>query len=391
MPDLVMYLLYKAGGLPAVAWSVPILSAGILMALYRSARHRAPALVAALVTTVAFLAMTGSISARPQLVSILLTVVYVSAWLASAEDLRPRWWLVPLSWLWANSHGFWFIGLAVGASVLGGLLIEKVPLRQLRSLAGLLAAQLVVTLLTPLGPGLVKAPFAVNAIKSYIQEWQRPDLLAPTGVCLLVLAGVVVLGWARRSSATRWAHLAPFALAVSLGVAYARTVPLAAAILAPLCATALTAQIGLRREAPTTRERRVLGAAPIAVLVAATALAGTVAARPADVPTALDDELAALPRGTVICNDYGLGGWLLFAHPQLQPLIDPRAEVFGSAYVKAHVDWTNGLPGTYQYPTRMGCSAALVSSSDASFGTVRDVLHWRPVASSAGYTLLVPR
>ena len=56
----------------------------------------------------------GQPDPRPQLVSIALAAVVTAAWLCSARDLRARWWLVPVTWVWACSHGLWFVGPLVG-------------------------------------------------------------------------------------------------------------------------------------------------------------------------------------------------------------------------------------------------------------------------------------
>ena len=49
-------------------------------------------------------------TSRPQLVSFVLLPVVLAAWLQTERDLKPRWWLVPLMWVWSLCHGFWFIG-----------------------------------------------------------------------------------------------------------------------------------------------------------------------------------------------------------------------------------------------------------------------------------------
>ena len=43
---------------------------------------------------------------------------------------------------------------------------------------------------------------------------------------------------------------------------------------------------------------------------------------PATSPNELDDQLASLRAGTVVLNEYVLGGWLHWRHPELQTVVD---------------------------------------------------------------------
>ena len=66
-----------------------------------------------------------SLTPRPHLVSFLFLAITLHAWLGTARDLRPRWWLIALGWVWACSHGMWLLGPMVGLAVIGGLLLES--------------------------------------------------------------------------------------------------------------------------------------------------------------------------------------------------------------------------------------------------------------------------
>jgi hypothetical protein len=63
------------------------------------------------------------------------------------------------------------------------------------------------------------------------------------------------------------------------------------------------------------------------------------------VPSDLSTQLSALPRGTVVLNEYELGGWLMWSQPQLEPVIDPRTEVYAVSCVHRYVDALGVLPG----------------------------------------------
>jgi len=48
--------------------------------------------------------------------------------------------------------------------------------------------------------------------------------------------------------------------------------------------------------------------------------------RPGDVPTGLDAALDRLPPGTRVLNDYDVGGWMVWRHPDLEHYIDGSRE-----------------------------------------------------------------
>ena len=67
----------------------------------------------------------GNLSARPQMISFLMVAVTVAAWLRTAEDGRLRWWLVPMTWVWAMSHGMWSLGIVIGVVAVVGLALDR--------------------------------------------------------------------------------------------------------------------------------------------------------------------------------------------------------------------------------------------------------------------------
>ena len=101
LPELVASKVFSLAGLPGLEGLMCVAVAALVLVPYLCARRVAESLVAVVLTAFAVVGMSGSLSLRPQLVTFTLSVVFTTAWLASARDLRPRWWLVPLTWLWA--------------------------------------------------------------------------------------------------------------------------------------------------------------------------------------------------------------------------------------------------------------------------------------------------
>jgi hypothetical protein len=375
-------------GLVAVSWMVGV---GVLllgMSLLTSCRAQAHALPA---SVAAFLAMLGTApvwSARPQLASVVLTVVVVSVWLRTSQDLRPRWWLIPLSWVWACTHGLWFSGLLVGLAVSVGLCLDRrvrgrkaAALLAVPVLSGLIAAA------TPVGPKLLTAPLTIAGVAPMVSEWQPPDVHDPNvAVTALMALGVVVI-WSRSGNKVPWAHLTMFALACAWAVLSVRTVALAAVILAPLLAGCLQSVVNGPFAPLAKRER----AAHLCALL----LGGTVLALVApslsrgDFVTAeLDRAVARIPSGSVIFNDDEMGGWLEWRHRQVTPVVDGLLDAYDPGYLAEYTEIMRLAPGWERGIVNSGATFALLEPESPLADGLEGQLGWDIVVTSQDYVLL---
>ncbi len=76
-------------------------------------------------TGITVIAAGASLSARPQVVSLILFTVTVAAWERSSRTGVPPWWLIPLTWVWATAHGLWTAGVLVGFVIWLGLVLDR--------------------------------------------------------------------------------------------------------------------------------------------------------------------------------------------------------------------------------------------------------------------------
>jgi hypothetical protein len=396
LPEVVAQKAYEIAGLPGVAWlrcATMLVLLGALVWVCRTVADSVPALIAALA---AMLGAGASLTERPQLVSFIFLAVTLAAWWRSAEDLRPRWWLIPLTWVWACSHGLWPVGLAVGGVVILGLAVDRRLDR--RTAVGLMLVpvlSLVAAALTPVGPRLLLSLFDVSAAAApFVQEWQPTSARNPFALITLAMIALVVLTWVRSRSVPPTWQMALAAIAFVATLIMYRTVAVGAIIAAPLFASALqqqrfTPSKALTRQAVFTW----LGLSLAAVLVAAP-IAGTMAQKPFGVPDGLRPQLAALPAKTVVLNQFAISGWLLWAEPHLIPVADLRSEVYSSEYLTAYRNNESVGPGWQSFITRTGATAALLSKDSALADALQQQLHWRitgrdSLGGDNGYLLLV--
>lgn len=390
LPELGLALANHLGGLAAVAWLAQAGRLAVCLALLVLCRRVAGPLAAALVAGAAILGTADSLSPRPQLVGFVFLAVTVGAWLRTAMDNRPRWWLVPLSWLWACSHGTWVVGITVGVATVAGLALDgRLDRKQAARLAAIPVLSLVAAALTPVGPRLFESFVTIRAVSPYISEWRTPTLSSMSVLATGVLAVAIPLLWLVRRKRVSWTQAGLWACGVAWAAMSMRSVALGVIILAPLAAEALDAVLGRPRSAPGRREWRFVGAAAALSLVLAGLLAAAGPRTPTGVPHRLDASLSALPAGSVVYNTDRLGGWLMWSHPALTPTSDTRVELYGPTRSKAYLAILNARPGWTVTFDAYHPAAALIEEHTA-LATALLARGWKRIGSDGDYVLIEP-
>ena len=388
LSEVLMHWAHAAYGLPGVAWLLCLGSLIVGLSVMAACRRRSSPLVTALVLAVSFVALSGSLSPRPQLVTFALAAVTTSAWLLTRSDGRARWWLVPVTWLWACSHGMWFVGPVVGCAVIVGMALERrVSIRGAARLGLVPVLSVAAAALTPVGPRLFTSPFQVEGVTAYIMEWQRPSLTEPAVLAAFALMVPVGVQLVRRRRG-EWTAGLLIVLSLGLVITWSRTVGLGAVILAPLAAKAIQDLMSAPVPDAARRERAAVAVSALGSLLVAALLAPAVAAVPGIGPNNLDAALNRLPVGTVVCNDQTDGGWLMLQHPGLRPTMDTRVELYSVEHIKAYLGFMAADVGWQSYAARSGCSYAVLPADAVVVAAMRATGDWADVEQSDGYVLL---
>jgi hypothetical protein len=375
-------------GLAGVAWLGGVQVIGLVAVLWIAARRRAEPLLAAALVMTALLASSIGLSARPQVISYALVVVTVDAWLRTAEDGRPRWWLVPLTWVWAMCHGMWPVGIALGGLALVGVALDRrTPPRRWLLLACVPALSAGAAALTPVGPELYVQELRVNQRASFFAEWQSPYLLNHACLTLLILLALVVLALLRKPW-RGWVTILLVLAAVGGALWTWRTVPVAAAIAVPAGAAALQ---GLTRRASTTPSRRELGALAAACVLAVTALGFAVPGQvpdPTRDPGWLRPALTSLPDGTKVLSPWDTSAILMWRFPDL----DLIANGYGDAYTVPELQHSSDIqgvePGWADDLKATGCRVAVLPTDSPLAIALTQKEHWSVVHHSPGLEML---
>jgi len=276
--------------------------------------RRVSGVVVSLLTAFASVLAAGEgMTERPQAVSFVLLAITVGAWWRTAEDLKPRWWLIPLTWLWASSHGLWIVGLGLGLVIVASLALDRrIDRRQAGRLLAIPALGLVTAALTPVGPRLLLTPLTIGSNGSdFVGEWQPTSIRDPYAILTLAMIAVVLFGWIRSRAVPPWWQIALASLSLVSTLAMSRTIAIGAVLVAPLLAQAIQQYAGERVRPVTHRATRGWLALVVAAAVIAIPISTAVAGTPVGVPEGLRPQLSAIPAGTVILCEDDKSGWSL--------------------------------------------------------------------------------
>lgn len=392
LPQVVASWFEDLGGLPAVAWLAVAGRFLILALVWRVCRTRTSALPALGASILVIFSTVGAWDARPQIFGIALFVIAADAALKTAEDGRARWWLIPLTWLWAMTHGTWPLAILLWLLVACAGLVDRRRegwrAHALRFTVPLWAA--VVAALTPVGPRLYTTLVAVNGISDNIQEWQPLSLRSPLLAIPVAALVLVVVAWARGwLPRPNWATIAVLVFALGCMLMYARTIAVGAVVAAPLVAEALQSVVP-RRGTSARLEATALGVGVTLALTWCAVTLPATAGLPGDAPTRLSPLLASQP-ASVIFNEQGVGGWLYWAHPQLTPVFDTRSEVYGPMAVDAYLQTTSLAPGWQGRISDSGARVALLKADSPLAAALTERLDWIVLGEDAGFVLLSSR
>jgi hypothetical protein len=195
--------------------------------------------------------------------------------------------------------------------------------------------------------------------------------------------------WVRGRNA--WTEILLVALAAAFAAYSQRTVPVAAAMIAPLAAAPVQAllQPFVGRRTPVGRRERVLVAGGVlATLVGLAVAVPHTSDRPMARPAWMDPALSTLPAGTKVLDDWDWGGYLMWRYPGL----DLMMHGYGDTFTTAELRRNNGLieldPGWDSALRASGARVAVLRPWSRLAYELVAREGWRVVDASSGFELL---
>jgi hypothetical protein len=357
LTELLIYELKRTsgwGGLIIVF--AAILAAAFFVLYLRCGPDPYAACVALLVAAWATMPIWG---VRPQVISLLLTSLWLLLLERSERNPKLLWWTLPLTLLWVNLHAGFALGLALSALFLAGEWIERWLERSQTSTPRLRTAALIFfldLLIVPLNPnGLRLFSYPIETLRSaamqnYIAEWASPNFHhAEYWPFLLVVLGTfAALSWSRLPARPR--DLLLLVVSLYAGLCSIRLMPLFVLIAVPLVSQRLGHQPTGRLQrlhAPPESHDWVNGLIVLAMAVfAGVHIFQVIQRQPqAEVQTFPTRAVAFLqthPSGRIF-NHYDWGGYLIWRlYPATPVFIDGRADLYGK-------DLLDQFAATYQF------------------------------------------
>jgi hypothetical protein len=345
LSQLLIYGAYRFGGYPGLMlWLCFFASALLIAGYWLCSLYSGNAKVAFLGALTIWLFATSGFAVRPQMIGYLLLVVELLL-LHLGRTRNPRWFLaLPAMFaIWVNCHGSFFFGFLVAGIFLftsvfnfenGSLASPRWDPRSRRMLALALVLSIAAMFLNPIGvkqilyplDTILHLPISLNQVS----EWQPLQLVDQRGFALMAVLACIFLLVIIRRSEMLWHELLLLALGIWLAASHQRMVfvfgILAAPILSRLLSTAWD-NYNPEQDRPLTN----------AVFLAASLLVAFLAfpnqralARQVDEksPVKAVEFIKAHHLSGPVLNDYGYGGYLIWAAPEYPVFIDGRGDVF---------------------------------------------------------------
>lgn len=209
LSEVLIYSVYRVAGWGGlITGFATIIAASLLLAFIRCPGRP---YVAALATIWGAAASAPTWGVRPQMFSFLFAALFLL--LLEKSDRRPNvlWWVVPLTLLWVNLHGAYFVGSALLILFLvGGMLDVAFGFEEwrdarprLRRIALMAAACVAVVPLNPNGARMYWYPLETlrfAAMQRQVHEWLSPNFHAAKQfpLLLMLLAIMAVLPFSTR-------------------------------------------------------------------------------------------------------------------------------------------------------------------------------------------------
>ncbi len=228
--ELLYGLAYRAGGLHLVIVEQAVLMAalGLLVATLARAGSMVRTMVSA---GIAVFAGAPLWSQRPLLFGLLGLALVILI----VERQWSPWWLLPVGWVWVNTHGSFLFGLGWLVAVAAGVAVqERRRPRELEPYIAAFIAALVLGMVNPVGPKLLTFPLVIQSkhkVFSSIIEWRSPNFQSGTLFVSLLFFGLALAVLIRRGAP--WRDVLPFVGLLVLGLISVRNLAPAAVVVAP--------------------------------------------------------------------------------------------------------------------------------------------------------------
>jgi hypothetical protein len=383
----------RIGGLELVVFEQAVLVALLVWLVMRLARTGSP-----LRTALAGLTAVGVGAALWTPRPLLFGLICMALLITIVERRRSPWLVVPVLWLWVNSHGSFPLGALWLGAVLVGAAIDRraLPRDTLRYVWAYLAG-LAVSVLNPLGAKLLFFPLTLGEKKeafTSIVEWRSPDFSRAGGyfaLFFIVLALVILL-----RGRPGWRDILPVVGFIGAGLVAARNIGVLGVVLAPALGRAvMVARRAGGASRPAADSRVGVNRLVLMVLVAAFAVftVRVVSASPLDLVgyperavQHLHDE-GRLDAPHRLAEQDFIGNYLEFRWRGVPVFVDDRFDMYPLSVSRDYEALLNGRGNSFEILDRWGVDTVLWQKK-LPLVTILRTAGWRDTYSDDDWVVL---
>jgi hypothetical protein len=347
---------------------------------------------------VIWLFATIGLAIRPQMIGYLFLVFELSL-IHLGRTRNPRWLLgLPLLFaVWVNCHGSFLLGLIVAGIFLfsslfdfriGSLVASRLELRCRRMLALALVLSTAALFLNPIGVKQILYPLNTLLHQpialSLVQEWRPLQFDGARGVAWFVTLGCVFLLGIMHKSELLWHELLLLALAAWLACSHERMLFVFGILVAPILSRLFSTEwecYSPREDLPWANAV-LIGAAFMFVFWLFPTRHSLTRQLVQQSPVKAVDFIKTHDLSGRMLNEYGYGGYLIWATPEHPVFIDGRADVFEWAGVfEEYGQWMSLQSDPHRLLDKYGIDFCLLDRQ-SSMANVLPLLHdWKLVYS----------
>lgn len=405
LTDILLYEIERTvgwGGL--IVTFAAILSAAFFLLFLRCGPAAFVAGVATLCAAVATAPLWG---VRPQMVSLLLTSLWLLILERSESNPKLLWWTLPLTLLWVNLHAGFALGLVLSALFLAGQWLEQALGWSLQRSPYLRWGAIILLLdflLVPVNPnGLRMYSYPIETLRSaamqtYVAEWASPNFHRAEywPYLLIVLSTFAVL--TRSYQPVRPRDLLFLVVGLYAGLCSIRMMPLFVLIAVPLiCKRFGDWPRDSSRPLPSRNWARgslngviVLSMAAFAAVRTAQVIERQSQVEMQRFPARAVAFLHIRSQSGRIFNHYDWGGYLIWKlYPSTHVFIDGRADVYGQKLLDEFAE-TYQLRDSWKQNLRKWEIATVLVPSDSALATgLRNSPDWKVSYEDAQAVVLI--
>jgi hypothetical protein len=359
LSELFIYAMYAARGYSGLMlWECGLTAAILLAGFYFCSLYSGSPKLGFLGGLVIWFFGTVGFAVRPHMVGYLLLLVELFL-LHLGRTRNPRWFILlpPMFALWVNCHGLFMLGLFMAGAYLatalvrrgtGSVIATQWTSAATRTLAVALAASVPALLLNPVGIKLILYPFTAVVAPSLgvavVSEWQPLVFNEVRSFAIVGLLALVIFLPAV-SRAKLFVHeLVLLVLGTYLALSHQRLLFVFGILAAPTIARVLAELWDDKR---SEQQHPIANAVLIALSFAVAFLAFPSAANlDAQVqrfsPVRAVDYVRSHQLSGPMLNDWGDGGYLIWAMPEHPVFIDGRSDVY---------EWSGALAEYFRWAT----------------------------------------